>query len=37
MRFANNPDDEEHAIFWLIVADELAKRAIACAAFAKKP
>ena len=27
---ANNPNDEDHSIFWLIVADQFAKRAIAC-------
>ena len=27
---ANNPDDEEHTIFWLVVADQFAKRAIVC-------
>lgn len=27
---ANNPDDEDHAIFWLVVADQFAKRAIVC-------
>jgi hypothetical protein len=25
---ANNPDDEDHTTFWLVVADQLAKRAI---------
>ncbi len=29
-RAANNPDDEEHTSFWLIVADQFAKRAIVC-------
>ncbi len=27
---ANNPNDEDHSIFWLIVADQFAKRAIVC-------
>ena len=27
---ANNPDDEDHTIFWLVVADQFAKRAILC-------
>ena len=27
---ANNRNDEDHSIFWLIVADQFAKRAIAC-------
>src|SRR5690349_22866451 len=27
---ANNPNDEDHTIFWLIVADQFAKRAIVC-------
>lgn len=27
---ANNPDDVDHTTFWLIVADQFAKRAIAC-------
>lgn len=27
---ANNSDDEEHTTFWLVVADQFAKRGIAC-------
>lgn len=27
---AGNPDDEHHTTFWLVVADQFAKRAIAC-------
>lgn len=27
---ANNPDDEDHTAFWLVVADQFAKRGIAC-------
>ncbi len=27
---ANNPDDEEHTTFWLVLADQFAKRGIAC-------
>jgi len=27
---ANNPDDSDHTTFWLVVADQFAKRAIAC-------
>lgn len=27
---ANNPDDPDHAIFWLVVADQFARRAIVC-------
>jgi hypothetical protein len=27
---ANNPNDEDHSIFWQVVADQFAKRAIAC-------
>ena len=27
---AHNPDDENHTTFWLVVADQFAKRAIAC-------
>jgi hypothetical protein len=27
---ANNPDDEDHTTFWLVVADQFAKRAITC-------
>jgi hypothetical protein len=27
---ANNPDDEEHTTFWLVIADQFAKRSIAC-------
>src|SRR5215470_4100049 len=27
---AGNPDDEEHTTFWLIVADQFAKRGIGC-------
>jgi len=27
---ANNPNDEEHTTFWLIVADQFAKRGIVC-------
>ncbi|HEY3991170.1 MAG TPA: hypothetical protein VGM02_17855 [Acidobacteriaceae bacterium] len=29
-RAANNPDDSDHAIFWLVLADQFAKRAIVC-------
>jgi hypothetical protein len=29
-RAANNSDDEEHTIFWLVVADQFAKRSISC-------
>jgi hypothetical protein len=29
-RAANNSDDDEHTIFWLIVADQFAKRSISC-------
>ena len=29
-RAANNPDDEDHTIFWLVIADQFAKRAIVC-------
>jgi len=27
---ANNPDDEEHTTFWLVLADQFVKRGIAC-------
>jgi hypothetical protein len=27
---ANNSDDEDHTIFWLVIADQFAKRAIVC-------
>ena len=27
---ANNPDDEDHTTFWLVVADQFSKRGIAC-------
>ncbi len=27
---ANNPDDVDHTTFWLVVADQFAKRAIVC-------
>jgi hypothetical protein len=27
---ANNPEDEDHTTFWLVVADQFAKRAIIC-------
>ncbi len=27
---ANNPEDEDHTIFWLVVADQFAKRSIVC-------
>jgi hypothetical protein len=27
---ANNPDDEDYTIFWLVVADQFAKRGIVC-------
>jgi hypothetical protein len=30
-RAAKNSDDEEHATFWLVVADKFAKRSITCA------
>jgi hypothetical protein len=33
---ANNPDNEEHTIFWLVVADQFARRAIACARVREK-
>jgi len=33
---ANNPNDEEHTIFWLVVADQFARRAIACARVREK-
>ena len=33
---ANNPDDEEHTIFWLVIADQFAKRAIACTRVREK-
>ena len=29
-RAASNPHDEDHSAFWLVVADQFAKRAIAC-------
>ena len=29
-RAASNPDDEAHTSFWLIVADQFAKRGIVC-------
>ena len=29
---ANHPDDEDHTTFWLVVADQFAKRGIVCAA-----
>ena len=35
-RAANNPNDEEHTIFWLIVADQFVKRTIACARVREK-
>lgn len=28
---ANNPDDEDHSNFWLVIADQFAKRGIDCA------
>ena len=28
---ANNPDNEDHTVFWLVVADQFAKRGIVCA------
>jgi hypothetical protein len=33
---ANNSNDEEHTIFWLVVADQFARRAIACARVREK-
>jgi hypothetical protein len=27
---ANNPNDEEHTIFWLVIADQFAKHDVAC-------
>ena len=27
---ANNPDDDDHTTFWLVLADQFAKRGIAC-------
>jgi hypothetical protein len=33
---ANNPDDEEHTVFWLVVADQFAKREIVCARVREK-
>ena len=27
---ANNPSDEEHTTFWLVIADQFAKRGVAC-------
>jgi hypothetical protein len=33
---ANNPDNEERTIFWLVVADQFARRAIACARVREK-
>src|SRR5215510_505506 len=27
---ATNPDDEEHTTFWLVVADQFAKRGVEC-------
>ncbi|HLJ42928.1 MAG TPA: hypothetical protein VKT12_01825 [Candidatus Binataceae bacterium] len=33
---ANNPDDEEHTVFWLVVADQFARRAIGCARVREK-
>src|SRR5260370_17462511 len=33
---ANNPNDEEHTIFWLVVADQFARRAIACGRVREK-
>jgi len=29
-RAADNPDDEDHTTFWLVVADQFARRAIVC-------
>ena len=33
---ANNPDDEEHTVFWLVVADQFARRAIGCTRVREK-
>lgn len=33
---ADNPDDEEHTVFWLVVADQFARRAIVCARVREK-
>jgi hypothetical protein len=33
---ANNPNDEEHTIFWLVVADQFVRRAIACGRVREK-
>jgi hypothetical protein len=33
---ANNPNNEEHTIFWLVVADQFARRAIACGRVREK-
>jgi hypothetical protein len=30
-RVANKPDDEDHTTFWLVIADQFAKRSIVCA------
>jgi hypothetical protein len=35
-RVATNSDDEEHATFWLVVADQFAKRSITCDRARKK-
>jgi hypothetical protein len=36
LRAANNSDDEGHATFWLVVADQFAKRSITCDRARKK-
>ena len=33
---ANNPNDEEHTTFWLVVADQFAKRDVACDSVRRK-
>lgn len=33
---ANNPNDEEHTTFWLVVADQFAKRGVACGSVRSK-
>lgn len=33
---ANNPDDEDHSTFWLVVADQFAKNGMACARVREK-
>jgi hypothetical protein len=30
LTIANKPDDEDHTTFWLVIADQFAKRSIAC-------